>query len=385
MKRYRKIYNPNYLYVFTFIFPFVVYSFQWSTLYPPLSASLLIFYVASFALYLLAGYYSNRLKPFYFNTIPKSSYNVLFVTGILGIYLVEILLFRKIPLLGLLSGDFTYGDNFGIPVVHTLVVSFNSFYCVYLFHQYISKKSKTLLLQFLLLLIPYIILVYRSNIMGVFLSCFFIFLLNSKITYKVVLGSIVAVLLMFYTFGFLGNLRSGQGDSTYIARASGATDQFLEGFVPNEYYWTYLYVASPVANLQNNINLTKKDEGSWKVLILNECFPDFMIKFLPFVHREEKSFNQINSFLNVGTIYVYSFSFLRWQGMIFMYFYFLIFINAYYWLLYRSARFRVVGMALLFNLIIFANFHNTISYSASSLQLLYPILFSFLQARSRII
>jgi hypothetical protein len=385
MKNYRKIYNPNYLYIITFIFPFVVYSLQWSTLYPPLSASLLMFYVGSFIVYLITGYLSNRIKPFYFSQIPKSSYNVLFVSVILGLYVTEILLFRKIPLLGMLRGDFTYGDDFGIPVIHTLLVSFNSFYCVYLFHQYISKKNKKLLLQFLLLLVPYIILVYRSNILGVFVSCFFIFLLNNKITYKIVLTSVVAVLLIFYGFGFLGNLRSGEGDSTYIARASGATDKFLDGFVPKEYYWTYLYVASPVANLQNNINLTKQNEGSWKVLVLNECFPDFMIKFLPFVHREEKSFYQINSFLNVGTIYVYSFSFLRWEGMLFMFFYFLIFINAYYWLLYRSSRFRIVGMALLFNLIIFANFHNTISYSASSLQLLYPVVFSFLQTKDRII
>ena len=385
MKSYRKIYNPNYLYVITFMFPFVIYSLQWSTLYPPLSASLLLFYLGSFIIYLLTGYLSNRLKPFYFNRISKSSYNTLFVSIILALYLGEIILFRKIPLFGLLRGDFTYGDQFGIPVIHTILVSFNSFYAVYLFHQYISKKNKVLLLQFLLLLLPYILLVYRSNIMGLFVSCFFIFLLNNRITYKIIFTSIVAILLLFYGFGFLGNLRSGQGDSTYIARASGATDQFLESFVPKEYYWTYLYVASPVANLQNNINMTKQDEGGWKVLVLNECFPDFMIKFLPFLHREEKSFYQINSFLNVGTIYVYSFSFLRWKGMMFMFFYFLIFINAYYWVLYRSTRFRVVGMALLFNLIIFANFHNTISYSASSLQLLYPVVFSFLQAKTRII
>ena len=294
MKIYRKLYNPNYLYVITFILPFLIYSLQWSTLYPPLSASLLLFYLGSFIVYLIAGYLSNRLKPFYFNQISRSSYNVLFVSCILGLYLAEIVLARKIPLFGLLKGDFTYGDHFGIPVIHTLLVSFNSFYAVYLFHQYISKKNKVLLLQFVLLLIPYILLVYRSNIMGVFVSCFFIFLLNNRITYRIILSSVVAVLLSFYGFGFLGNLRSGQGDPTYIARASGATDQFLESMVPKEYYWTYLYVASPVANLQNNMNLTRQDEGGWKVLVLNECFPDFMIKFLPFVHREEKSFYQIN-------------------------------------------------------------------------------------------
>ena len=385
MKDLKRIYNPNYLYIISFIFPFIVYSFQWSTIYPPLSSNLLLFYLGSFILYLIAGYFSNKLYPFYYSRIRKSSYNTAFVAAILVLYLGEILIFRKIPLLAIVTGDFTYGDDFGIPVIHTILVSFNSFYCVYLFYQYISKKNKTVLIQFLLLLMPFILLVYRSSILGVFVSCFFIFLLNTRLNFKVIMSSVVTVLLIFYGFGFLGNLRSADGDDTFIARASGATDEFLDGYVPNEYYWTYLYVASPVANLQNNINYTKQDEGDWKLMFLNECFPDFMIKFLPFVQREEKSFYQINEFLNVGTIYVYSFSFLRWKGIIFMFFYLLFFINAYYWLIYRSSRFRIVGMALLFNLIIFANFHNTISYSASSLQLLYPVIFSILQSKTRII
>ncbi len=383
MKDYKKIYNPNYIYILTFIFPFIIYSFGWSTLYPVLSMSLLWFYLASFAIYFITGYITNRMNPFYYNKIDKASYNGFFVSLILGLYFMEIALFRQIPLLGLISGNFSYGDEFGIPVVHTLLVSFNSFYCVYIFHQYISKKDKTLMLQFLLLILPYVLLLYRSNILGIFVSCFFIFLFSTRISYKVVIISVMSVLGIFYTFGFLGNLRSADGDSTYIARASGATEDFLESNVPKEFYWTYLYVASPVANLQNNINYTKQDEGGWNELVLNECFPDFMIKFLPFVDRQEKSFYQINEFLNVGTIYVYGFSFLRWKGMIFMFFYFLFFINLYYVVLYKTKQYRIVGMALLFNMIIFANFHNTISYSASSLQLLYPVIFSFMHFSSR--
>ncbi len=118
----------------------------------------------------------------------------------------------------------------------------------------------------------------------------------------------------------------------------------------------------------------KSPEGSYKDLVMNEFLPAFVTKFI--VDQEPKKFHQINPFLNVGTIYVYSFSYLRWPGILLMFFYFIALINLYYLLIRKSDTYKVTGMAILFNMIIFANFHNTIAYSASSLQLIYPVLFS---------
>lgn len=110
--------------------------------------------------------------------------------------------------------------------------------------------------------------------------------------------------------------------------------------------------------------------------MLNEFLPGFVTKFI--VQQEEKRFHQINPFLNVGTIYVYSFSYLRWIGISMMFFYFLLLFNGYYLLVRKSDTYKVTGLAILYNMIIFANFHNTIAYSASSLQLIYPVLFSII-------
>ena len=64
-------------------------------------------------------------------------------------------------------------------------------------------------------------------------------------------------------------------------------------------------MASPVANLQNNINVVKSPEGSFKDLVMSEFSPASVTKFI--VDQEPMKFHQINPFLNIGTIYVYSF------------------------------------------------------------------------------
>lgn len=373
------LFNPNFIYIFSFIVPFVFYSFEWSTLYPTLRLNLFLFYIFTFLVCLVLGLIINFTKPFKYKAINESKANVTILVGMYILYGVEVIYSRKLPLLGLLTGTFDYSEDlFGIPVIHTFLVSFNTFYGVYLFHQYISTGKKKLLWLFIISNVPFILLVYRSSILSILVGALIVYLLEKKnISIKMISKTIIGVLFIFFMFGFLGNLRSGQGDPTYIPRSSGATEKFLNSSIPKEFYWSYLYIASPVANLQNNINYIKKPQGSYKDLLLNEFLPGFFTKF--FIKEDQKEFNQINPFLNVGTIYVYSFSYLRWQGMILLFFYFIMIANLYYLLIQKSDTFKVTGMAILFNIIIFANFHNTISYSASSIQLLYPVVFSMIK------
>ncbi len=369
--------NPNYIYVLGFSIPFIIYSFQWSTIYPDLSAALLCFYAATFVICLALGYITNKIIPFQYNKIPVGKYNLIIVIVIYFLYTIEVLYSRQIPFLGILSGSFDYSEyDFGIPVLHTFLVSFNMFYCVYVYHQFLSSKNKTLLWQYFLLLLPFVLLFSRSGILGVLLSTFFVFLFHKQtISKATIFKSICIVLVVLWGFGYLGNLRSAGGDPLSIPLSSGGTDEFIQSDIPKEYYWTYLYVASPVANLQNNINYTHYPEADWKTLFLSECLPEFFTKFVSSI-QENKSFYQINEYLNVGTIFVYSFSYERWAGIIFMFLYFILIINIYYLIVHKSKRFSTTGLALLCNVIIFATFHNTIAYSTASMQLFFPVLFS---------
>jgi hypothetical protein len=375
----KNLFNPNFIYIISFMVPFLFYALEWSTLYPSLGSNLMMFYLFTFAVCLLFGLVVNGSNPFRYKSIAESKGNLFILALTYLLYAVEVIYSRTIPLFALIRDTFTYSeDSFGIPVIHTFLVSFNTFYAIYLFHQYMSNKKAGLLWLFFISVLPFILLVYRSSILSVLLGALVVYLLEKRrISLKVILRSVTGVLLVFFMFGYMGNLRSAQGDPTYIPRASGATDKFLNSSIPKEFYWSYLYVASPVANLQNNINAVKVPEGGYKDLVLNEFLPAFVTKFI--ASPAPRQFYQINPFLNVGTIYVYSFSFLRWQGILLLFFYFIALINVYYYIIQKSDTFKVTGMAILLNMIVFANFHNTIAYSAASIQLIYPIIFSMIQ------
>jgi len=380
--------NPNIIYVGTFTIPFLVYNFGWSTLYPSLSIDLLFFYIITFSFCLLLGYAVNKLAPFKFTPIPISRYNKPIIVFIILFFLIDCVYARQIPLLSLSSGEESYegGKTFGIPTLHVIMVTFTLFYSLYIFHQYISNKQKSLFIMFLFTLAPFILLLQRSNLMYIFIGALYIYTLSlQKIRLKRIALLSGFIVFFIYIFGYLGNLRSGNGDSTFIPRMSGVTDKFLKGPVPNEFYWGYLYIASPVASLQNNINAelyVKPDALSFTVY---EMLPDFLTKNAQnYLDIHIRHFHQLNDFLNVGTIYANSYSYLSWPGMFIMFGYLMFLMNVYYLIVSKIGKYKITGIALMFNLIAFSNFSNTIQFSAFSIQLVFPILFTILnQLRSK--
>lgn len=375
--------NPNYIYIGAFTVPLLVYSFGWSTIYPALTFDLLLFFVITFCFCILFGVMLSRVKKFNFNYIPVSRYNRRVIIALYFFYMLDILYAGFIPLLAFGSGkaDYTGSINYGIPTLHFLVVTFNLFYSIYVFHQYLSSRKKAVLFCYFLLIAPFVILLQRSNIMYIIIGSMFVFFLSlKKLSVKKVLGLISVGMFAIYIFGYLGNLRSAGGDSTFIPRASGVTDQFLNGPIPNEFYWGYLYIGSPLANLQNNINTHPKVNDDWSSFIVYECMPDFLTKKLEgLVSLKYRPFDQINSFLNVGTIYARPYGYLSWKGIYFLFFMLMFLMNIYFLWVNRSSTYKVTGVAMMFIVIAFSSFENTITFSAYSFQLMYPLLFSMLK------
>jgi hypothetical protein len=374
--------NPNFIYIGTFTIPFLVYNLGWSTLYPTISIELFWFYFLTFSFCGLMGFLINKIAPFKFTSIPTSRYNKQIIAFIILFFIADCIYARKIPLLSLSSGDDTYegGKTFGIPTLHVIMVTFTLFYSLYVFHQYISNKRKGLFFLFLLTLFPFVMLLQRSNIMYIFIGATFIYILSlSKVPLKRLLLLGAFMLFFVYIFGYLGNLRSGNGDSTFIPRMSGVTDKFLKGPVPNEFYWGYLYIASPVASLQNNINFELYVKPDGLSFFVYEMLPDFLTKNAHnYLDIRGRRFHQLNDFLNVGTIYANSFSYLSWPGMVIMFSYLIFLMNLYYLIISKLGKYKITGIALMFNLIAFSNFSNTIQFSAFSIQLIFPILFTVL-------
>jgi hypothetical protein len=364
--------------------PFLVYTLQWSTIYPPLKLELVQFYLFSFGICILLGLITLlKKRTFNYHKINQSNNNNRVIAILYSFYVIDILYSGFIPLIAFSKGHAEYGGSidYGIPVLHVLVVTFNLFYTLYVFHQLLSNPSKKLIFKYLMLILPFVILLQRSNIMYIIIGSFFIYLLSiANFSFPKMVYVVVAGFVSFYAFGYLGNLRSAGGDSTFIPLSSGVTDKFLKGPVPNEFYWGYLYVGSPLANLQNNINLAKDKTSDYEGLIVNEFMPDFLGKRLSSeLSIKPRAFEQINPFLNVGTIYARPFNYAGWGGLITMFLYFITLMNIYYIFIERSYTYGVTGIAMMCVAIALANFENTIQYSAYSFQLIYPLILSVIK------
>lgn len=349
-------------------------------MYPDLTTSLLTFYLITFTVCLVIGLIIDKMVAFSFIAIPEFKYNKTVLICLFIYYVADIAYSGFIPLFAYSSGDIEYGPtfNFGIPTLHVIAVTFNVFFALYLFHQYVSNKKIRIFLLYLLTIIPFVILLSRSSIMYIIIGSFYIFVISRrKLPVTRVLRLVIIGLAALYLFGYLGNIRSANGDSTVVPRNSGVTDEFLDGWVPNEFYWSYLYIGSPVAGLQNNINTSTKVDPDVKSFFVYECLPDFISKKIAGVTgARSRSFNQLNDWLNVGTIYANSFSYLSWAGMALMFVYLMGLMNLYYLLISKSSLFKITGYAMMFNVIALGNFSNSIQFSAFSFQLVYPVLFS---------
>lgn len=379
----KKITNPNFIYIITFVVPFLFYTLQWSTIYPPLSPQLLGFYLLTFIIAFAAGILVDKLPGFTYKPIPVFRYNSLVIFFLYVLYALDCWYMGFVPLLAFYAGNASYagGLEFGIPTIHVLLVTFTLFFAIYLFHQFLSSRKWSVLLSYLSTFIPLILTSQRSSIMYIVIASAFTFVISQRrIAVKKVVRLGVFAIIVLYLFGFLGNLRSANGDSTFIPRNSGVKEEFLESWIPNEFYWSYLYIASPVANLQNNINIEQNVVPNYPEFFVFEMIPDFLAKKIiqnySLVRRE---FNQINPFLNVGTIYARPFSYLSWAGMFIIFFYLMILMNLYYLVIRQSYMYGTTGLAMMFSMIALGNFDNSIMWSAYSFPLFYPFLFSVIR------
>lgn len=378
----KRLANPNFIYIATFSVPFLVYSLGWSTLFPTLSAELFLFYGVTFLVCLFLGVVIQTTFPFKYNPIPVFKYNWIIIFGLYIFFFLDCLYEGRIPLFSLSGGEETYqgGQNFGIPVLHVFAVTFTLFFALFVFHQYISNRKQSLFIIFLATIVIFIVLLQRSNIMYIILGAAYIYAISQRrVSLKKVFGLVMAGLGAVYVFGFLGNLRSANGDSAFIPKASGVTEAFLNSPIPNEFYWGYLYVGSPVGNLQYNINNQVNVRLDLESFVVYEWLPDFITKRADMVlDVRQRQFKQMNDFLNVGTLYANSYSYFSWMGMALTFCYFIFLVNWYYVLMAKSVLFRVTGIAMMFNLIGYSNFSNTIQFSAFSLQLIYPLILPIL-------
>ena len=389
--------NPFYCYLFSFAISLTVYSFNWSTQYPALTGSLILFLMLTMAAHVLSGRYWKRISTSWNNIMLAGDRNLLKIT--VFIYLLwgaDFLYEGGIPLFKVIFGSPYNYRMFGVPSLHVFTVTFASFYTVYLFHLYLSTRNKFILAYYLINLAAALLIYSRAMfIFNISSSLLLLLFTMKKIPIRFFFLMPVVVLILFYFFGVVGTLRvSRESRQVYnnqlFLDIGGASEAFRNSWVPKEYFWPYIYLSSPVANLQQNIKWTQQPVPVTfrrvVAMINNELLFDFISKRTNRLFQLENIDHYTENYtitgvFNVTTLYSRSFSYVGWWGMVIMAIASLLFPWAYLKILPTGSPFFVTGMAILCTMFLFMAYDNTFRFTGLGFQLVYPLLFTWLEKK----
>jgi len=324
---------------------------------------------------IIIGYSSERVKAFpSYQPIYKTHNSSLACFLLYIFFCLEFIINNGVPLLmyDILDLNYDY-TQFGIKTLHPLILTFTSFYTVLLFHRYISTKSRKLLIQVILLSLYPILIMNRGAFFLNLTSMLMVYLLSLKhIDLRKTLFLFILILIAFYLFGAFGDFRTG--GVNILLSSFEPSDAFISSNIPNEFLWPYLYITSPLGNLQETINYGISQSGDVFSYILNAIVPDFISKNLDF---QPAVISRIAPFLTVGGIYSSSYVVMGYIGMVFTFVSLVIFILLYLFFLPRNTPYTTSAVAILGTLIVFNTFDNMIVFSGLSFQLIYPFIMGF--------
>ena len=220
--------------------------------------------------------------------------------------------------------------------------------------------------------------------MGLLTSLFIYLHYVDRVKIKNKIKLAISVIVGLFLFGVIGNLRSG-GDYIYIQ--SQATEEFMESSIPKEFYWTYLYVASPLANFQNTVNKSHVEDYDFLGFIFYENLPQIISKNLgASLHLEQRDLVRIVPWLTVGTTYAKSFSYLGWFGPYLLFLGNLfIYLVVIFFLVPKKSNYHVTTIAVLSVIVLLNIFSNILVVTGISFQLAYCIIFSFFEGKKLVL
>lgn len=363
-----------------------MYFLGWSNLYPALPGSLLIFFTISFTLFILAGKkeiinFDVTHEKVVLDMRKKYVFDNLIFIVIMSLGLINIL---KMGYLPILASNHDYRD-FGIPIIDPLFNTLSIFFAVFFFQSYLQCRKRRLLAYVILIIIFQLLIFRRSSAIWISMSMIFIYIINHKrISYAVLISLFLLIPVISYCFGLYGNKRSNLSKE-YVLNDLGASDSFINTGLDDNHYMTYLYVTSPLANLNANLlqgeGLFNKKEYEKFIFY---CLVPYSITL-----RVENVMNisppqtyLIHPHLIVGTFLMEGFYTMGWFGMSAMIIYLFLYISVCNLIIKRFCILRSTAVSLLcttVSLLIFSNFLNRLDVIL--LLFVYPVLFHLLYDR----
>ena len=376
--------SPFIWYSFSWVIVIGLYELEWTDLYPSLSSELLIFLSFTTLISMILGYLYRERSIFIPLESPLNYFGVVMKTTTI-LYLsivIECIYSRSFPIRDYIAGtaDEQSYQDFGVPFFHVIVV--NSLLLLFFFSSYCYLSIDTLKNRFItpviLSLIAPLLFMSRGTMLFMIFGFFLVFLLSRKRIGKMMLLKLsAAFLLILYLFGLTGNLRLNDPDGEYIMEIGGATDSFKDSKIPTEFFWSFLYIATPIGNLQNTIDskvIYDPDETGPTALLANAILPKFIGKRLEVKMDDEEKYRVVNALI-VGTTYFEPYIIWGWWGMIVVFIVMMLYCIIMLRLIPVDSIFNVPLLCVLSTMTFFSLFDNMIVFMAIFPQLVLIYLF----------
>lgn len=394
-KRYSSIINPYNFFIIAFLATLILYQLDFSNFNSEFGNELKLFLTIMFLGQLLmsvlfnyifgrnqntfAGYVFVGLKPINLRLISLS----FFFLGIL-----EMIYSHGSPLFG----QGVYKD-YGIPTLHVVIISCASFYILYLCQTLFQKSflRKKILFNIILTLTPITLGLSRGTVvmLGISIAILFLTTVSFKFSKKYIFIIIVIATVGSYFFGLFGNYRINHdykytepvNQSSLILRIGQANENFYDSKIPSPFFWTYIYITSPISNLSKTIQVDAGTENfsnsrNYEFLVIN-FLPDFISKRLVKNSSELIRGQRVTEEFTVSTVFCGPYVMLGWDGMLIMLMVLLFFPIIYFYFVIKFAKkFYFMALSIMSTMYILMPFSNFLTFGALSIQLLFPFILS---------
>lgn len=376
--------NPFIIYAYSWIIVVVVYMLEWSYAYPKLGFGTISFLIISSIIAILLSI--KKGYKFKCNMVNFSNFKMKklrFIYVILYILLFAEFSVGGIPMLNY-SSQFTDESAYmewGIPIVNVIVI--NGFGSAFLIAVTLACYRKTTMRQalcyMLLAIIVPILCMQRGIAMNMLIGGFCIFLLTSKNLKRNIITTSIIGFFVLYLFGVMGNYRS-QGHFDVIENVTQTTEKYETSILPSEFLWSYLYIASPLADLQYIIDKKEHKDMSnelygFKPFIGNNIIPRTISKRMGFENPDLSRYFVIPNMV-VGSTYFVPYFELGWLGIYLMFAYIMFFLYFCISLIKRTSPVFPAMIGVLCTISLMGIFDNMVAYAGLFFQVVLIYLFS---------
>jgi hypothetical protein len=363
--------NPFILNGVTWLFVWLLYNLGWSRLFPPLSEELTFFVIFTSIVSICIGVATLKKHTISFRPLknPKHKPLVIWLVIFYLLFLIEAAVAGTVPLIGYATGNVTIEySEFGLPFIHVIIVNGISALCTYATYCLKSTSVKKDKFKFLVIcvstFVPFILMFNRGGIIANIIGILILSLVTSKRPIRLLLKCMISLIALLFLFGLAGNIRFGKSGMEKFAQVAKPSDTFTETHIPPEFLWSYIYIASPLANTQNTItnsNWSQSDSEDAQNFVIYECTPEIISKRIAGEQDESNFANRailISSSFTVASIYGRAYNYLGWTGLWLLFIFLLIFITINIKIIKKSSNYyfpMIVSVDIIVVLNIFDN------------------------------